>query len=289
MYPSSFGYEAPTSVRDAVELLASDEDAKALAGGQSLIPMLKLRFARPSMLVDLRRIEALHQVAVIDDHAYIGAMVPESVLVQGTDSLRSLPIIRDTAMVIADPLVRNSATLGGNLAHGDAENDHPATMIAIGARFDVVGVHGPREIAAGEFFRGLYETALDHADVLTAVRVPLPGPGSGSAYVKLRRQVGDFAIVAAAVSISADPQGFVESARIVFTGLDVVPVRAQEAESALVGSPLTEEAGATAARLCAETLDLDGSERSADYLSTAVEATALRAVRSAARRALEGS
>jgi carbon-monoxide dehydrogenase medium subunit len=283
LYPSPFAYEAPSRVSDVVELLAGDEDAKALAGGQSLLPMMKLRFARPSVLVDLGRIEALRMVSVSDGVLRIGSMVTESVLADGGGPLAALPILQDTARVIADPLVRNSATLGGNLAHGDAENDQPATMIAVDASFGVTGPDGDRQVAAEDFFHGLYDTELGPADVLTDIRIPLPAPGTGSAYLKLRRQVGDFAIVAAAVSLTVE-RGSIASARIALTGIGPVPVRAVQAEESLVGRSLADATYVTAATTCAETVDLR-DEPPAGYLSSAVTAIVYRAVRTAAKRA----
>jgi carbon-monoxide dehydrogenase medium subunit len=283
LYPSPFAYEAPSRVSDAVELLAGDEDAKALAGGQSLIPMMKLRFARPSILVDLRRIEELHLVAVSDGELRIGAMVTESVLAGGAGPFAAVPILQDTARVIADPLVRNSATLGGNLAHGDAENDQPATMLAVGASFSVVGPAGERNVAAADFFHGLYDTDLGPADILTGIKIPLPRPGTGSAYVKLRRQVGDFAIVAAAVSITA-ARGSVDTARIALTGLGPVPVRATEAEEALVGKSLRDPTYLATAKTCADTVELR-DDSPTGYLSSALTAIVYRALRKAGERA----
>lgn len=283
MYPSPFAYQAPSRVSEVVRLLSDDEDAKVLAGGQSLIPMMKLRFARPTMLVDLRRIEALHLVNVVNGELHIGAMVTESVLAGGVGPLAKAPILRDTAQVIADPLVRNSATVGGNIAHGDAENDQPATMIALGASFGISGPDGDRQVSAEDFFHGLYETDLHQADVLTTIRIPLPGEGVGSAYMKLRRQVGDFAVVAAAVSLSVS-RGYVANARIALTGLGPVPMRATAAEDVLVGSSLTDRSFLTAATACTESVDLR-DESSTNYLSSSLTATVCRALRQAASRA----
>jgi carbon-monoxide dehydrogenase medium subunit len=210
-------------------------------------------------------------------------MVTESVLARGEGHLARLPILQDTARVIADPLVRNAATVGGNIAHGDAENDQPATMIAVDASFRITGPKGDREVPAGSFFHGLYDTDLGPADVLTAIRIPLPAPGTGSAYAKLRRQVGDFAIVAAAVSLTVS-RGSISAARIALTGLGPVPVRARHAEEALTGRRLADAAYNTAARTCAETVQTRDDSPS-QYMSAALTATVYRAIRSAAQRA----
>jgi carbon-monoxide dehydrogenase medium subunit len=284
LYPSSFDYHAPTTVSEVVALLGSDEDAKVLAGGQSLIPMMKLRFARPSLLVDLQRIPSLQRVAEFNGHVHIGAMVREHALCDGAGPLRTLPIIRDTAMVIADPLVRNCATVGGNLAHGDAENDQPATMIALDAVFVVHGAEGQRLIAAEAFFHGLFETELGQTDVLTEIRIPQAPAGTGSAYVKLRRQVGDYAIVAAAVNLTV-AGGIIVSSRLVLTGLASTPVRASDAEGVLNGRPCIDETLALTSSVCAESIDLRGETGSPAYLERAVQATVHRALRKAAQRA----
>lgn len=287
MFPSAFSYAVPQQVDDAVALLDGDEDAKVLAGGQSLIPMMKLRFARPSLLVDIARIPELSQVRRVDDAMVIGAMVRESDLVAGSGTL-DLPILSDTARVIADPLVRNSATIGGNLAHGDPENDQPATMAVLDASFLVRGPAGERAIRAEEFFRGLYDTALEPAEILTHVRIPLPSPGTGTAYAKLRRQVGDFAIVAAAAALRVVGTDVV-SCRLAFTGLGPTPARALETERLLVGAPAEEATFAAAARHCAETVDVvDGTQDSASYMRRAVHAVTRTALLVAAERAMGG-
>lgn len=288
MFPSAFRYVAPRNVDDAVALLQGDEDAKVLAGGQSLIPMMKLRFARPSVLVDIGRVPELAGVRRVDGEAWIGAMVRESELAAG-DVLPGLPILSDTARVIADPLVRSSASLGGNLAHGDPENDQPATMTALDATFVARGPAGERAVRAEDFFHGLYETALEPAEILTHIRVPLPAPGDGSAYVKLRRQVGDFAIVAAAAVIRV-VNGEVTACRLAFTGLGATPVRAVQAEQRLIGAAADEAVFEESARQCAETLDIaDGEQWPPGYLRRATHAVTRAALCLAAERAREGT
>jgi carbon-monoxide dehydrogenase medium subunit len=288
VFPSAFKYAAPKCVDEAVALLADDEDAKVLAGGQSLIPMMKLRFARPSLLVDIARIPELSRVRRFDGEVCIGAMVRERDLVAGTD-LYDLPILADTARVIADPLVRNSASIGGNLAHGDPENDQPATMTALDAAFVVRGPSGERVVEAENFFRDLYETALEPADVLTDIRIPIPPPGTGGAYVKLRRQVGDFAIVAVAAVLRVVHTEVVDC-RLMFTGLGPTPVRAEQTERLLVGARANETTFVESARHCADTLDIvDGAQGPAGYLRRAVYAVTRTALQVAAKRAMEGS
>src|SRR5262245_64241118 len=199
MIPAPFDYHAPKTLAEAVALLAQHrDDAKVLSGGQSLLPLLKLRLGQAAHLVDIGRIPGLEYVREEGGKLKIGGRTRESVL-ERSDLVRSkYPILADTAAVIADPLVRNQATVGGNLAHGDPANDHPATMLALGAEVVATGPKGERTIPVDGFFTGLFTTALQPSEVLTEIRIPAPPPGSGGAYVKLERKVGDFATAGAA-------------------------------------------------------------------------------------------
>ncbi|HET9599896.1 MAG TPA: xanthine dehydrogenase family protein subunit M, partial [Anaeromyxobacteraceae bacterium] len=220
MIPPAFDYHAPTSLSEAVALLTRYRDtAKVLSGGQSLLPMLKLRLAQSEHLVDIGRIPGLEYVEEKGGQLRIGGATREAVLERSEVVRTRYPILLDTARVIADPLVRNRATVGGNLAHGDPANDHPATMIALGAQVVVVGPKGERVVSIDDFFQGLYATALEPDEILTEIRIPAPPPRSGGAYAKLERKVGDFATAAAAAQLSLSPSGAVEKVRIALTNM----------------------------------------------------------------------
>lgn len=255
MYPAEFEYFRASTVEEAVEHLVAyaDDDVKLLAGGQSLIPLMRLRLARPTHLVDLNGVPDLGTLEVDEGWLRIGALVRESALESSEEISSLFPILRETTSVIADPSVRNLATVGGNLAHGDPANDHPATMTAIGAHVVARGPAGERAMPIETFFEGLFETALAPSEVLTEIRVPLPPRDTGSAYRKVKRQVGDFAIVGVAATVTLDG-GAVSSSRLVYTNVGPTPVRATEAEHELVGrdpddGTLWSVAGAAAAAL----------------------------------------
>src|SRR5262249_27236349 len=205
MIPAAFEYHAPGSIADATRLLARlGEDAKVLSGGQSLIPLMKLRLATPRHVVDINGIPGLAEIRESDGILRIGALTRESDL-EESDLIRGrYPLLFDTSAVIADPIVANMATVGGNLAHGDPANDHPATMLALAAEVVAVGNGSERRIPIGSFFTGPFATALKGDEILTEIRVPSPGPRSAGAYVKLERKVGDFATAAVAVQIDLD-------------------------------------------------------------------------------------
>ncbi|MGH7534010.1 MAG: FAD binding domain-containing protein, partial [Gemmatimonadales bacterium] len=208
MIPPSFDYHAPATLPDALKLLGQyGDDAKVLSGGQSLLPMLKLRLASPGHLVDIGRIPGLDYIREDGGFLKIGALVREAALEASSLVQSKYAILVDTAAVIADPIVRNLATVCGNLAHGDPANDHPATMLALGASVVVTGPQGSRTIPITQFFTGIFTTALAPSEVLTEVKVPVPPAGSGGAYVKLERKVGDFATAAVAVYVVLSASG----------------------------------------------------------------------------------
>lgn len=236
MYPARFDYHRPATLDDALALLAEHgEEAKVLAGGASLIPLMKLRLAEPAHLVDIGGIPDLDGIDASNGSIELGALVREADLA-GSPAAHRLPILADAAAVIADPLVRNVGTVGGNVAHGDPANDHPAVMLALDATYIVRGRSGVREIRASSFHLDLLQTALAPEEVLTAIRIPVPPAHSGSAYVKFERQVGDYALAAAAAVVELDG-GTIRSARLAFTNLAPTPVRAGSIELALVGAP----------------------------------------------------
>jgi carbon-monoxide dehydrogenase medium subunit len=289
VHPGSFDYADPKTVEEAVACLEQNagEDAKVLAGGQSLIPLMKLRFARPGLIVDINRIESLKFLRPHDGGLRIGALTRESELESDPLVLREFPILHDASRVIADPIVRNLATVGGNLAHGDPANDHPAVMVALGASVVVVGSGGERSVAVADFFHDLYETELGPIEILTEIRVPAQAPGSGAAYVKFERQAGDFAIVAAAASLTV-ADGVVADARLVYTNVGTTPVRAEEAEQALVGRHLStaeaRAAGVAAAGAIDPGDDLRGSSAYKRRVLVAVTERALTLAHARATR-----
>jgi len=252
MIPAPFDYYAPTTLTEAIALLQRHGDqAKVLSGGQSLLPLLKLRVGAAGHLVDIGRIPGLEYIKEEDGFLKIGGRTRESEL-ERSDIIKSkYPILHDTARVIADPLVRNRATIGGNLAHADPANDHPATMLALGAEVTATGSKGQRTIPIGQFFTGLFSTALTADEILTEIRVPIPPPRSGGAYVKLERKVGDFATAAAAAQITLGTGGEVERAGIGLTAAGPMPIKATEAERFLLKKKPDAAAIAEAARLAA--------------------------------------
>ena len=289
MIPASFDYHAPKTLDEAVALLAKLGDtAKILAGGQSLIPAMRFRLASPEALVDLNRIRDLSYVEERGDHLAIGALTREYALEASAVVAKSYPLLLDTAKVIADPLVRNKATVGGNLAHADPANDHPATMLAYNAQVIVRGPKGTRTIAIDDLFVGLFETSLVPGEILTEIRVPKPAAGSGGAYLKIERKVGDYAVAAVAVQLELAGKA-VKGVRIGLTNVSSIPMRAKNAEAALAGKQLTDDvleaAGKAAAAECDPSADLRGQ---VDYKRDMVRVLTKRAVRRAAERAQGG-
>jgi aerobic carbon-monoxide dehydrogenase medium subunit len=253
MIPPSFEYLRPKTIPEAVALLKQHgEDAKILSGGQSLIPMMKLRLARPAWLIDINHISGLAYIKEEGGYLKIGALTREADL-DASELIRTkYPIIHDTARVIADPQVRNLATVGGNLAHGDPANDHPATMLALGAHVVATGPKGERAIPIEGFFASIFTTALQHEEILTEIRIPTPPPRSAGAYLKLERKVGDFATAAVAVQVTLDAMGTFQRTGIGLTNVGPVPVKARKAEEFLRGKKLDPGTLTQAAQLAAD-------------------------------------
>jgi len=236
--PGSFAYHRPKSVSEAVALLADlGEDARPLAGGHSLIPMMKLRLAAPEHLIDLADISDLKGVRSDGADIVIGAMTTQHDLIASEIATAKLPILRETSLLIADPQVRYVGTIGGNVANGDPGNDMPAVMMCLGATYQVAGRGGDRRIPAREFYQGAYATSLQPGEIVTAVRVPVPPDGHGYAYEKLKRKVGDYATAAAAV-ILVMAEGRVASCSIGLTNVADTPLFAEQAARILIGSAL---------------------------------------------------
>src|SRR5438874_8540177 len=235
MIPAAFAYHAPKSLTEATALLAKLGDgAKVLSGGQSLIPLMKLRLTSPPHVVDINGIQGLAYLKEADGFLRIGALTRESDLDESELIRTRYPLLHDTCKVIADPLVRNMATVGGNLAHADPANDHPATMLALGAQVVAEGPNGRRTIAVDDFFRDIFTTALVPSEVLVEIRVPQPKPRSGGAYLKLERKVGDFAIAGVAAHVTLDEGGAFESVGIGLTNVGPTAIRARKAERSLI-------------------------------------------------------
>jgi carbon-monoxide dehydrogenase medium subunit len=292
MIPAAFEYFAPTSLGEATALLAKlGEDAKILSGGQSLIPMMKLRLSTPQHVVDINGIPGLAYVretggALAGGVLAIGALTRESDLEESEIVRTRYPLLHDTCKVIADPLVRNLATIGGNLAHGDPANDHPATMLALGAEVVVRGGSGERKIPVTGFFTGPFATALRPDDILVEIRIPVPPPHSGGAYLKLERKVGDFATAAVAAQVTLRPDGACERAGIGLTNVGMTPIKAEKAEASLVGKRLDDKTIAQAAQLAASAAEpVEDLRGPVEYKRDLVRVLTARALRKALARA----
>ncbi|HNR06753.1 MAG TPA: xanthine dehydrogenase family protein subunit M [Saprospiraceae bacterium] len=286
MIAQPFQYEAPATLQDAIGLLQKyGDEAKILAGGHSLIPMMKLRFATPGYLIDINNIPGLSSIQEENGFIRIGALVREAEVEHSALLTGHYPIFADSTRLIADPQVRNMGTIGGNLAHGDAANDHPAVMLALRARVVATGPKGSRTIAIDDFFQGFYTTALEPEEILTEIQIPIPPGHTGSAYYKLERKVGDYAIAGVAVVLTLDGN-LVKSIGIGLTNVNPVPMRASRSEEFLLGKPLTDEnlaqAGKLAAEDCSPSTDLRGSE---EYKRDMVAVVLRRMVKLAAERA----
>lgn len=287
MIPPSFEYLRPKTIPEAVAMLQQHGDeAKILSGGQSLIPMMKLRLARPGFLIDINRIAGLSYVKEEGGYLKIGGLTREAELEVSSVLRSKYPILLDTAHVIADPQVRNLATVGGNLAHGDPANDHPATMVALGAQIVATGPKGERVIPIENFFVTLFTTSLQHEEILTEIRIPAPPPRSGGAYLKLERKVGDFATAAVAVQLSLDDKGICEKVGIGLTNVGPTPVKAQSAEAFLRGKKPDEANINHAAQLAADAADPSSDLRGpVEYKRGLVKELAKRSLSRAVERA----
>ncbi len=253
MIPPAFEYFRPNTIPEALNLLTQHgEDAKILSGGQSLIPMMKFRLARPTHLIDINRIGGLSYIKEEGGFLKIGGLTREADLEGSALIASKYPLIVDTAHVIADPQVRNLATVGGNLAHGDPANDHPATMLALGAQIVATSQKGERVIPIEDFFVSLFTTALQHGEILTEIRIPVPPPKSGGAYFKQERKVGDFATAAVAVQLTLDATGACQKAGIGLTNVGPTPLKARKAEDFLRGKKLDAGAIGQAAQFAAD-------------------------------------
>ncbi len=285
MIPPSFAYHAPRSVGEALKLLTTlGDDAKLLAGGHSLLPMMKLRFAQPGALIDINRIPELRGISEQAGAIRIGAMTTESELISSALLAQRIPLLVEAAKLIADPQVRNRGTIGGDIAHGDPGNDHPAIMMALDARFVLQGTGTEREVKAVDFFKGTYMTVLADNEILTAILITPPASGTGYAYQKLKRKTGDWATAGAAVLLRMNA-GVVTHAAIGLTNVAPTALRARSAEAALIGKPLSDatlaEAGKQVRAQSAPAEDLRGD---IEYKTAMAGEMTQRAIRAAAAR-----
>ncbi len=289
MIPGSFAYHRPQSLAEAVAMLADlGDEARPIAGGHSLIPMMKLRLAAPEHLIDLAGIGELKGVRPDGNDLVIGATTTQHEVIGSDQLAEKVPILREAALLIADPQVRYMGTLGGNVANGDPGNDMPAVMMCLGATYHVVGRSGERRIPARDFYKGVYATALKPGEILTAIRVPVPPAGHGYAYQKLKRKVGDYATAAAAVVLTMRGAA-VATCSIGLTNVAETPLWAEEAGRVLVGSTLNPEnvkrAATAAERITAPASDRRGPP---SYRTKMAGVMLARALASAASRARGG-
>lgn len=286
MIPPNFNYHAPTTVDDALSLLGElGEDAKLLAGGHSLLPMMKLRFAEPEHLIDLNRIDSLRGISESEGTLRIGAMTTENDLIASELLQQKCPLLLEAASLIADPQVRNCGTIGGDIAHGDPGNDHPAIMLALDASFVLQGKNGERIVAADGFFIDTFYTQLEADEILTEIRIPIAPAHTGSSYHKLKRKTGDFATAAAAVQLQLDGSSC-KKVNIALTNVAPTAFRANEAENVLTGHTIDDGLIGKAAQLvmsaCSPTQDQRGD---IEYKTHMAGVMAQRAITSALERA----
>lgn len=256
MFPNAFSYEAPESIDDAIRLLTEyGYDSKLLAGGQSLLPMMKSRVAAPAVLIDLNGIDDLKGWREVDGKLRIGALTRHADLEQASELGARFPLLTRTARWIADPSIRNRGTLGGSLAHADPASDWGTSMIALRAEVEIQGPDGGRQVSIDDFFIDTFAPNLNENELIVALHLPLPRGPAGARYMKLERRAGDFAIAGLAVQIVVDEDGLVHEAGIGICACGAIPLRAGRAESVLVGKGLTPETIALAARLVPEDAD----------------------------------
>ncbi|WP_020387575.1 FAD binding domain-containing protein [Kribbella catacumbae] len=281
MIPVAFDYYAPTSVDEAVALLREHDDAKVLAGGQSLMPVLRLRLAAPEVIVDLGRIEELNGIREDGDALVIGAMTPHSVVQADPLIAEHASLISLATATIADPQVRHRGTFGGSLAHADPAGDLPAVAVALDAFFVIAGANSRRTVGAADFFEGVFSTAIGEDELLVEIRVP-KYTGWGAHYEKFNRVAQQWSIVAVAATVRLDG-GTITEARVGLTNMGSTPIRATAVEQALVGQPATAEAVRAAAAHAADgtspPTDLNGD---ADYRRHLASVLTRRAVLAAA-------
>jgi aerobic carbon-monoxide dehydrogenase medium subunit len=291
MIPGPFTYHRPQSIEEALALLGEHGDeGKILAGGQSLIPLMRFRLAEPTQIIDINRIPGLSGISEENGWLRIGALTRESALDHSSVIRERYPLLADTAKVIADPIVRNLATVGGNLAHADPANDHPAAMLAYRAELVARGPDGERTIQIDDFFPGPFEPALNPGEILTEIRIPAPSARSGGAYEKFERKVGDYAVAAAAAQITLAEDGTIAQAGIATTNVSFDLQRCAAAEAALRGQQPTDEVIRNAAQAAADAANPSSDLRGpADYKRGVTRTVTRRALQRALERARANS
>jgi carbon-monoxide dehydrogenase medium subunit len=277
MIPAPFDYEVAESVEHAISLLGSRDDTKVLAGGHSLLPLLRLRLARPSLLVDVGRLDDLSYVRDAGDSIAIGALTRHHDVVNAPLLQEHSPLVAYAAGLIGDPQVRHRGTIGGSLAHGDPASDLPAVALALDCEIDIAGPGGVRTVPAAEFFHGVFQTAVGSDELVTEVRVPKQSGDHVWSYLKFRRRAQDWATVGVA-AVAKRSNGVVEAAAISLVSMGATPLRAAAAEAAWNAG---EDAGAVAAEGTDPPSDTNGS---ADYRRHLVQVLVRRAVEEAGRR-----
>ncbi len=286
MIPAQFAYHAPTSVKEALQLLQAHPDAKLLAGGHSLLPMMKLRLARPADLIDLGRLSELRYIKEDHGTVAIGALTTHWMIESSTLLKAKVPVLAEAAAQIGDVQVRNLGTIGGSLAHADPAADYPATVLALEASVVAEGPKGRRTISSAEFFTGMLATALTPQEILREVRVPALAARTGSAYLKFPHPASGFAVVGVAAVVTVDAKGKCERARIGVTGVASIAYRATAVENQLVGKALDAQTIATAAEKAAEAVDVNEDIfASAEYRAHLARVYTKRAIQKAVERA----
>jgi carbon-monoxide dehydrogenase medium subunit len=286
MIPREFEYHAPKTIADAIGLLSRlGDDAKLLAGGHSFLPMMKLRFAQPGHLIDLGKISELKGIRQVGNTLHIGAMTTENELIWSKLVQEKCPLLVEGARLISDPQVRYKGTLGGDISHGDPGNDHPALMLVLGAYFVLKGSAGERVLPANGFFVGSYATLLQADEIMTEIRIPVPAPGTGYCYSKLKRKTGDFATAAAAVTLRMKGD-IVQEVAIALTNVGATALKASAAENSLRGKAMNDASIAEAARLAMSICDPAVDQRGdAQYKTAMAGEMTQRALHTARERA----
>jgi aerobic carbon-monoxide dehydrogenase medium subunit len=286
MYPAAFEYHAPATVKDALKLLDKLDDAKILAGGHSLVPMMKLRLAQPKHLIDLRKVTGLSGIKEDKSAIVVGAMTTHWAVESSAVLKGKAPVVSETAAMIGDPAVRNKGTIGGSLAHADPAADMPATAIALGFEFVCEGAKAKRTVKVDDWFQGLMSTALKDGELLTQVRIPVWPAGSGAAYLKFPHPASRFAVVGVCAAVTLDKSGTCTKASVGVTGAGTQAVRAKGVEAGLVGKQLDAATIEAAAQKAAEGVDVQADlQGSVDYKSHLCRVFAKRAIDAAVKRA----
>ncbi len=286
MHPAEFAYHRPTSLDEAISLLGEVEDSRPLAGGHSLLPLMKLRVVTPAALVDIARIPGLEEISASNGGLTIGAFATHAAVAGSKVAIGIAPVLPETAAMIGDVQVRNRGTLGGSIAHADPAADYPTVLKALGATITATGKNGRREIAADDFFVGIFETALEPGELVTSVTVPATPAGTGAAYLKHRHPASSYAVVGVAAVVSVE-DGTCTAARLTVGGVTSPPVHATAAAEALTGSSGSPDAiAAAAARVPQSLAGATGDVyASGEYRTHLAQVLAARALAKAFERA----